>query len=80
MSVFTKHKTGLTYIRAMFKTICNVYKKSDRFIHLLVGMPSYDKYVEYMKTFHPKCPIKSQAEFFKEALDRRYNGGVSRCC
>ncbi|MGX3045588.1 KCU-star family selenoprotein [Helicobacter sp. T3_23-1056] len=56
------------------------YKKSDRFFHLLVGMPSYDKYVEHMRTKHPEREIKSQAEFFKEALEARYNGGVNRCC
>lgn len=57
-----------------------LYKRSDRFFHLLVGMPSYDKYVEHMRTKHPEREIKSQKEFFKEALEARYNGGVNRCC
>lgn len=57
-----------------------LYKRSDRFFHLLVGMPSYDKYVEHMHTKHPDREIKSQKEFFKEALEARYNGGVNRCC
>lgn len=57
-----------------------LYKRSDRFFHLLVGMPSYDKYVEHMRTKHPNREIKSQKEFFKEALEARYNGGVNRCC
>lgn len=64
----------------VMRTIRTWYKKSDRFFHLLVGMPSYDKYVEHMRTKHPDREIKSQAEFFKEALDARYNGGVNRCC
>lgn len=58
----------------------NLYKKSERFFHLLVGMPSYDKYLEYMQTFHPDSTPKSRAEFFREAQDKRYNGGSSRCC
>lgn len=63
-----------------WNTIRLLYKRSDRFFHLLVGMPSYDKYVEHMRTKHPDREIKSQKEFFKEALEARYNGGVSRCC
>lgn len=57
-----------------------LYRRSDRFINLLVGMPSYDKYVEHMKTRHPDKEILSRNDFFKEALDARYNGGFTRCC
>ncbi|WP_185900148.1 KCU-star family selenoprotein [Campylobacter sp. MIT 99-7217] len=58
-----------------------LYQKSDRFINLLVGMPSYDKYVEHMKTKHPEKEILSRREFFKEALEARYGGGSGmRCC
>ena len=63
-----------------WNTLRFLYKRSDRFFHLLVGMPSYDKYVEHMRTKHPDREIKSQKEFFKEALEARYNGGVNRCC
>ncbi|TQR26910.1 DUF466 domain-containing protein [Campylobacter sp. MIT 97-5078] len=57
-----------------------LYHRSDRFINLLVGMPSYDKYVEHMQTRHPNREILSRKEFFKEALNARYNGGFTRCC
>lgn len=57
-----------------------LYRRSDRFINLLVGMPSYDKYVEHMKTVHPDQEILSRSDFFKEALDARYKGGFTRCC
>ena len=57
-----------------------LYIKSERFFHLLVGVPSYDKYLEYMKTYKPESNIKTRKPFFKEALDKRYNGGTSRCC
>ncbi|WP_289181728.1 CstA-like transporter-associated (seleno)protein, partial [Helicobacter japonicus] len=30
-----------------------LYRRSDRFFHLLVGMPSYDKYLEHMRIHHP---------------------------
>ncbi|TQR60215.1 KCU-star family selenoprotein [Campylobacter troglodytis] len=57
-----------------------LYQKSDRFVSLLVGMRSYDKYVEHMQTKHPERTILSRKDFFKEALEARYNGGVTRCC
>lgn len=57
-----------------------LYQKSERFFHVLVGMPSYDKYLEYMQNFHPNCTPKTRAEFFREAQDKRYGGGASRCC
>lgn len=57
-----------------------LYQKSDRFVSLLVGMRSYDKYVEHMRTKHPEREILSRKDFFKEALEARYNGGVNRCC
>ncbi len=57
-----------------------LYQRSDRFVSLLVGMRSYDKYVEHMKTKHPEREILSRKDFFKESLEARYNGGVTRCC
>ncbi len=57
-----------------------LYKRSDRFVHLLVGLPSYDKYVEHMKKNHPDKVPKSQKEFFKEALDKKYGAGGAKCC
>ncbi len=57
-----------------------LYKRSDRFVHLLVGLPSYDKYVEHMRTHHPDKEPKSQKEFFKEALDKKYGAGGAKCC
>jgi uncharacterized short protein YbdD (DUF466 family) len=54
-----------------------------QFLSLLVGVPSYEKYVEHMETYHPGEPVKSQRDFFCEAQEARYNakgGKVSRCC
>ncbi|NRD78025.1 YbdD/YjiX family protein [Bacillus sp. BRMEA1] len=59
----------------------NAYRK--QFISLLVGVPSYETYVEHMKTHHPDQPVKSRKQFFCEAQEERYNakgGKVSRCC
>lgn len=63
-----------------FKTIMQYLKQ---FFSLLVGVPSYEKYVEHMQAHHPGEPIQSRKEFFCEAQDARYNGKdgkISRCC
>ncbi|WP_026575528.1 YbdD/YjiX family protein [Bacillus sp. UNC438CL73TsuS30] len=59
----------------------NTYRK--QFISLLVGVPSYETYVEQMELHHPDMPVKSRKEFFCDAQEARYNakgGKVSRCC
>lgn len=56
-----------------------LYRRSDRFFHLLVGMPSYDKYVEHMRQNHPDKIPKSQREFFKEAMEAKYGAGRNKC-
>ena len=63
----------------ILKSLMRIYKKSDRFFHLLVGMPSYDKYLEYMRINHPDKIPKTQKEFFKEAMDNKYGPGSSKC-
>ena len=67
----------------MLKKIRDILVYRKQFISLLVGVPSYERYVEHMKVHHPNDPIKSQKEFFCEAQEARYNGKggrVSRCC
>ncbi|MDQ0245221.1 uncharacterized short protein YbdD (DUF466 family) [Bacillus fengqiuensis] len=67
----------------MLKNISSILKYRKQFISLLVGVPSYEKYVEHMKSHHPDEPIKSRKEFFCEAQEARFNakgGKVSRCC
>lgn len=66
-------------MRISFANIAKIYQKSDRFLHLLVGMPSYDKYLEHMQKYHPDKIPKSQKEFFKEAMERKYGVGSSKC-
>ncbi|MCX2682826.1 KCU-star family selenoprotein [Campylobacter sp. MIT 21-1685] len=57
------------------------YERAERFFHPLVGLSSYDKYLEHMKEKHPKRIPQSRSEFFKECLERKYNsGGFNKCC
>ncbi|WJH37488.1 YbdD/YjiX family protein [Paenibacillus sp. CC-CFT747] len=44
-----------------------------QFLDLLVGVPSYEKYVEHMKEHHPDDPVQSRKDFFCEAQEARYN-------
>ncbi|MDQ1146149.1 uncharacterized short protein YbdD (DUF466 family) [Bacillus sp. SORGH_AS 510] len=67
----------------MLKKLRDVFSYRKQFLSLLVGVPSYEKYVEHMRVHHPEDPIKSRKEFFCEAQEARYNGKggkVSRCC
>jgi uncharacterized short protein YbdD (DUF466 family) len=65
----------------MIKKIKALYEKSEKFFHPLVGLSSYEKYLEHMKRTHPDKEVLSRGEFFKESLDRKYNtGGFKKCC
>jgi uncharacterized short protein YbdD (DUF466 family) len=70
-------------IKNMLNKIKTLITFRRQFLSLLVGVPSYEKYVEHMETYHPGEPVKSQKQFFCEAQEARYNakgGKVSRCC
>jgi uncharacterized short protein YbdD (DUF466 family) len=50
---------------------------------LMVGVPSYEAYVEHMRRAHPDKPAMTYAEFFRDRQDARYGGGGGgglRCC
>jgi uncharacterized short protein YbdD (DUF466 family) len=69
--------------KPMYKKFKNMMQYRKQFLSLLVGVPSYEKYVEHMQSHHPDNPVKSRKEFFCEAQDARYDakgGKVSRCC
>ncbi len=66
-------------VKDIYKKFKALYVKSDRFTHLLVGVPSYSKYLEHIKTKHPEAIPKTQKEFFKEVLAQKYGAGSSKC-
>jgi uncharacterized short protein YbdD (DUF466 family) len=50
---------------------------------LMVGVPSYDTYVEHMRKAHPDRAPMTYAEFFRDRQDARYGVGGRggfRCC
>ena len=62
-----------------WREVRRIYQRSDRFLHLLVGMPSYDKYLEHMHKNHPDKIKKKKKEFFKEAMESKYGAGRTKC-
>jgi uncharacterized short protein YbdD (DUF466 family) len=65
-------RTGLA---ALLRCVCDGAR-------LMVGVPSYDAYVEHMRRSHPAAPVMTYAEFFRARQDARYGAGGSglRCC
>ena len=57
-----------------------MFRKILRAVRRLVGMPDYQGYVEHVRACHPERAVPSEKEFYEAYLERRYGGGVSRCC
>lgn len=50
-------------------------------LRLMVGVPSYDAYVEHMRRNHPDRAAMSYAEFVRDRQRARFGGnGSPRCC
>ncbi|MDQ0219124.1 YbdD/YjiX family protein [Peribacillus cavernae] len=67
----------------MYKKLSEIMSYRKQFISLLVGVPSYETYVEHMQVHHPGKHVKNRKEFFCEAQEERFNakgGKISRCC
>ena len=50
---------------------------------LMCGIPDYDTYVQHRRTMHPREPIMTYEEFFRERQDARYavaKGRFKGCC
>lgn len=49
---------------------------------LLVGVPSYQRYVDHIRSHHPEIEPMTPEAFFKERQEARYGGKgrVGRCC
>ena len=50
---------------------------------LMVGIPDYDTYVAHRRAHHPREPVMSYGEFFRERQKARYaieEGRFKGCC
>lgn len=50
----------------MLKRLRKVWGKRKHFISLLVGVPSYETYVEHMKKHHPEEEVVCQKQFLQK--------------
>ncbi|WP_028401321.1 YbdD/YjiX family protein [Ectobacillus panaciterrae] len=67
----------------MRELLANILKHRREFISLLVGVPSYEKYVQHMKERYPGEPILSEKAFFADVQKAKFDakeGKISRCC
>ncbi len=64
-------------MREQIKLFCCRLKQTSQ---LMIGVPDYDTYVTHRKTTHPKEPIMTYEEFFRERQENRYSGRIGRCC
>lgn len=64
----------------MLSKFKKIYEKTERFFHPLVGLSSYDKYLEHMEKSHSEKTPKTRGEFFRDCLEKKYNsGGLNKC-
>lgn len=48
---------------------------------LMVGMPSYDAYLDHMARKHPQAVPMTRIDFFRNRQEARYGGkNGGRCC
>ena len=59
-------KWHLRLFAQVFGRIYALYVRSDRFVSLLVGMRSYDKYVEHMRQSTPSGRFSHAENFSKK--------------
>lgn len=50
----------------MLKRLWQVWGQRKHFISLLVGVPSYETYVEHMKKHHPEKEVVCQKQFLQK--------------
>ncbi len=59
-------------------------KCAARTVHLMVGIPDYETYVEHRRKTHPEEPIMTYEEFYRECQRRRYTAEKGKfkggCC
>ncbi|UZJ78328.1 YbdD/YjiX family protein [Fictibacillus sp. KU28468] len=65
-SVIKRIRYGAGVIRKISKGISN--------------LPDYDSYVKHIQKNHPEVAPPTEAEFFKDFLNKKYGASAKRCC
>jgi uncharacterized short protein YbdD (DUF466 family) len=64
-------------------TLAALGRRVRETLHLMIGLPDYDRYVAHRLAVHPGERVMTYPEFFRERQDRRYgtkDGRTARCC
>jgi uncharacterized short protein YbdD (DUF466 family) len=49
-------------------------------LRTIAGAPNYERYLQHLRTHHPRTTPLTRDEFTRERLARRYDTPGSRCC
>jgi uncharacterized short protein YbdD (DUF466 family) len=61
-----------------FAVFCGFVRQT---LHLMVGLPDYQRYLDHCRAHHPEERAMTRPEFIRERMSRRYEGkGAARCC
>lgn len=62
-------KMSFINLRTNLKSVGKIFEKIDAALYPIIGLPSYEKYIEHFKKTHPGKEPMSRSEFFKSAQD-----------
>ena len=51
-----------------------------RALRAMTGDDAYQRYVEHLRRAHSGAVPLDPATFYREQTERRFSGGVNRCC
>lgn len=64
-------KTSFINLRTSLKSVGKIFERMDTALYPIIGLPSYEKYIEHFKKTHPDKEPMSRSEFFKSAQDSK---------
>jgi uncharacterized short protein YbdD (DUF466 family) len=57
-----------------------LFTRAWRALRTLTGDDAYQRYVEHVRRAHTNDAPLDPATFYREQAERRFSGGVNRCC
>jgi uncharacterized short protein YbdD (DUF466 family) len=49
-------------------------------VRAIIGAPSYDRYLDHVRSAHPERSPLGRDDFIRRRLDERYSKPGARCC
>lgn len=69
----------MSWLGTKFRAFKDAYEKFDSALYPILGLPSYEKYLEHFKKTHPGEKPLSKKEFFAKAEKDKYGPGRAKC-